>query len=82
MDNIATAGDRIRAYDYNPAETEGAEIYLEGVVIAFEKSPHPAYRVLCDVSTFMNMDREGKEVLVPLALASHDFEGRIINLSK
>jgi hypothetical protein len=78
---IAKPKDRIRAYDYNPKKTGSPEVYLEGEVLDIVHSPYLAYKVRCDKSTFTNLDREGKVLNVPVALASHDFDGRIINLS-
>jgi hypothetical protein len=83
MDNIiAQKNDRIRAFDYDPKKTGEPEVYLEGTVIELVSTPYLAYKVKCDKSTFTNLEREGEVVLVPVSIASHEFDGRVVNLSQ
>lgn len=71
-----SVGERIRAYDYNPSLMEGKEVFLEGEIIDVVDHPIKAYKVLCDKCTFLN--REGKEIIVPMEIASFEFDGRIV----
>lgn len=72
-------GARLRAYDYNPSLMEGIEVFVEGVVLAHVHTPFLAYHIQCDVCT--SGWRAGQSLWVPLHLASHEFEGRIIQIT-
>lgn len=71
-------GQRIRAYDYDPALTH-RPVYAEGVITACIASPLEGVEIECDRCTFYG--REGSRFVVPYDRDVADFPGRIVLLS-
>jgi len=72
-------GDRIRVYDYDPSLIEGREVYAEGSIQSVKSAPFPSYEIHCDVCT--GYGRVDKVFLVPMEVASNEFDGRIVKIS-
>jgi hypothetical protein len=79
FEGLFEVGQRIRAYDYNPALVEGRQVFLEGCVVGIVNAPFRAYVVECDICT--GYGRVGKQINVPMEVAANEFDGRIISIN-
>lgn len=71
-----SVGQKIRAYDYNPEEIDGNEVFAEGEILSIVTEPFFAYKIRCTLCT--GYGREGKEIHIPMERATAEFDGRII----
>lgn len=69
-------GQRLRAYDYNPENMDGVEVYCEGVILERIEAPFLGWLITCDNCT--GNYRVGKTLTIPQHIASHEFDGRVI----
>ena len=72
---IAEVGQRVRAYDYDPVVQNDPKMYVEGKVVRILKTPYLAYEIECDTCSISK--RVGENVIIPMELASFEFEGRV-----
>ena len=70
-------GQRIRAYDYDPALTE-LPVYAEGEIVRHTQSPLPGIEIRCEYCT--HYGREGTLFVVPYDKIIAEFHGRIMLL--
>lgn len=78
--NIAVVGQKIRAYDYDPAVQNDPKMYVEGEVLRILKTPYSAYEIMCETCSISK--RVGEKVTVPMEVSSFEFEGRVSLLNK
>jgi hypothetical protein len=90
FENIAKVGDTIRAYDFKPCAGRD-DAFIEGIVekANCNESGFSSYKVTVTVDKFKKYEtkarlqnRVGKIVFVPHQTSFHEFDFRIINLSK
>jgi hypothetical protein len=90
FENVATVGDIIRAYDFKPCAGRD-DAFIEGVVI--DANSHEfgfsSYKIKVTVDKFKKYEtkvtarnRVGQYVFVPHQTGFHEFDFRVINLSK
>jgi len=78
FEGLFDVGQKIRAYDYNPDDVSGREIYAEGEIVSIEEFPIKSYRILCEVCTGPN--RESKYIYIPMEISSSEFDSRIVSI--
>jgi hypothetical protein len=80
FEDIFSIGDCIRAYDYAPDQVEGEELFAEGNIVEIVEFPCKSYRIHCQRDTFSK--RVGEFINIPMQMASHEFNNRVILLPK
>jgi hypothetical protein len=88
FENIAKAGDIIRAYDFKPMYGR-SDCYMEGKVIGVtQEAGYKAFKVECINDFFDGKFRKGarssrvaKIVFVPMEVSFMEYDARIVNLS-
>jgi hypothetical protein len=90
FENIAKIGDIIRAYDFKPMAGRD-DAFIEGVVeqANCNEAGYNCYKVTVLVDKFKKYEtkanprnRVGKIVFVPHQTSFHEFDFRVINLSR
>jgi len=76
FENQFSISENIRVYDYAPEDVKGKQVYIEGVILRTEDFPVKAFIVACNFCT--GNFRAGKEITVPMELACHEFDNRIV----
>lgn len=80
FEGIATIGDRLRAYDFEPRTDRKIHYYAEGYVVGIYDAVGPekykAYEILCDNDTLFNGKRIGERIFVPMETI-FDYDERV-----
>lgn len=76
-------GNVVRAYDFKPMESR-PDSYIEGVIFGEFSGPYKGYRVRVindSDKEDVKYSRIGLEVIVPMEV-SHDYDGRVVDITK
>jgi len=90
FEGIATVGDIIRAYDFKPCAGRD-DAYIEGIVenVNSNEFGYSAFKITVTVDKFKKYEtkatarnRVGQIAFVPHQTGFHEFDFRVINLSR